>query len=358
MMPSDYSTRLSGVARLLNITVAVLVLLYFGKPLLIPMSFGLLIAIICYPFCKRLERWGWSRALSVVVSISMIALIFLALLVLLVYELNILAESKPEIIAKLNSSIPAVRSWLEEMGVKMKLQTDILQNLAGSFRDNTTGILNGLLSATTSALLSLILVPLFAVLFLLHRNTFVQFFETIAGEKYKKGISAILHESITSYFRFVKGTFFVYCIVGVLNSVGLLLLGIEHALLFGMIAAFMTIIPYIGIMISAALPISIALITKDSWWYAGGVIVVFSLVQYLEANVIYPRVVGQQLNVSTWAILVTIIAGTILWGLAGMILFVPFVGILKIVSDHIPELRAVNILLSRNKTVKDTQPAE
>jgi len=353
MQGSDISSKLSGLSRLSTTVAVSMALLYFGRPLLVPMSFGLLIAIICYPMCRWMERKGWTRMLSVGVSISMVALIFISLIIMLGYEVTVLAEHKPEIISKLNSTVPEVRQWLDEtLGVRMQTQGDILDNITNSFSDNGTSLLNGVLSATTTLVLSLILIPLFAILFLLHRNTFVRFFETVAGENYRDRLTAILHESITSYFQFVKGTFFVYCIVGALNSAGLLLLGIQHAILFGMIAAFMTIIPYIGIIISASLPVAIALITKDSWWYAAGVIAVFTFVQYLEANVIYPRVVGQQLNVSTWAILVTIISGTILWGLSGMILFVPFVGILKIFSDHIPELKALNILLSRNPRVQ------
>jgi predicted PurR-regulated permease PerM len=126
-------------------------------------------------------------------------------------------------------------------------------------------------------------------------------------------------------------------------------LGIEHALLYGMLTAFMTIIPYVGILISALLPISAAIITKDSMWYPIGIIGVFGFVQYLEANVIFPRVVATQLNVSTWATLVAIIVGTTIWGVAGMILFIPFVAIFKIVTDHVEDWKALNVLLSRDK---------
>ena len=139
----------------------------------------------------------------------------------------------------------------------------------------------------------------------------------------------------------------VYIIVGVLNSFGLLALGIKHAILFGMLTAIMTIVPYVGIIISAMLPISVAFLTKDSLWYPLAVIGVFSFVQYLEANVIFPKVVGAQLNVSTWATLVAIIAGGIVWGVAGMVLFIPFVAILKIITDHLEEGKSINILLTR-----------
>lgn len=140
----------------------------------------------------------------------------------------------------------------------------------------------------------------------------------------------------------------VYLIVGVLNSIGLLILGIEHAVLFGMLCAIMTIIPYVGIVVSALLPISVAWLSTGSIWSPAGVIAVFMIVQYLEANIIFPRVVGVQLNVSTWAMLVAVISGGILWGISGMVLFIPFVALLKICSDYFVEWRALNLLLSRN----------
>jgi predicted PurR-regulated permease PerM len=97
------------------------------------------------------------------------------------------------------------------------------------------------------------------------------------------------------------------------------------------------------------LPLAVAILTKDSLWYPAGVIVVFTFVQYLEANVIFPRVVGIQLNLSTWSTLVAIIAGTILWGVAGMILFIPMLAILKIISDQVAGLKSLNILLNRQE---------
>jgi len=129
----------------------------------------------------------------------------------------------------------------------------------------------------------------------------------------------------------------------------LLALGIRHAVLFGFLTAIMTIIPYAGIIVSALLPVSVAWITKDSIWYPIAVVGVFSFVQYLEANVIFPRIVASELNVSTWTTLVAIIAGGIIWGVSGMILFIPFVGILKVITDNFPEWEALNILLRRSE---------
>jgi len=95
------------------------------------------------------------------------------------------------------------------------------------------------------------------------------------------------------------------------------------------------------------LPITVAWLTKDSIWFPVGVIGVLAFVQYLEANIIFPKVVGSQLNISTWAVLVAVIAGGMLWGISGMILFIPFVAILKIIFEQFPAGRVFNILLAR-----------
>jgi predicted PurR-regulated permease PerM len=195
----------------------------------------------------------------------------------------------------------------------------------------------------------LVMIPVFASLFLYHRGTFVKFLESLVNESYRERLPDLLHRSIRTYSKFVKGTFFVYIIVGILNSAGLLVLGIEHAVLFGMLTAFMTIIPYVGIIISALLPLTVAIVTQDSLWYPAGVIFIFTFVQYLEANVIFPKVVGVQLNLSTWSTLVAITAGTILWGVAGMILFIPMLAILKIISDEVAGMKSINILLNRQE---------
>ena len=89
------------------------------------------------------------------------------------------------------------------------------------------------------------------------------------------------------------------------------------------------------------------MITTGSIWIPLGIVAVFVFVQYLEANVIFPKVVGAQLNINTWATLVSIIAGGIIWGVSGMILFIPFVAILKIIADNVEGWNPLKILLSR-----------
>jgi predicted PurR-regulated permease PerM len=335
--------------RLLQVTVFLLVVLYFGRNLFIPMCYGLLIAIVLYPVCKWLEQRGCPRSLAITAGLLIVALLFTALVTLLVIQLHVFWKDFPMLLAKLKPALLQFQAWIASFGISTPAQDQWWQQTLQQAGNNMGSFIKGALSAGMSGFVTLFLVPVYAALFLYNRGVFVQFLARLTGGQYQSSLQEVLKEVIHTYFNFIKGMVIVYIIVGILNSIGLLALGIPHAILFGMLTAVMTIIPYVGIFISALLPISVAWITKDSIWYPLGVVAVFSFVQYLEANVIFPRVVASQLKVSTWATLVAIIAGGILWGVSGMILFIPFTGILKIISDHLPAtfLGNLNVLLDR-----------
>jgi predicted PurR-regulated permease PerM len=345
--------RLDIIFKYIFITLALCLLLYYAQVLFIPVFYGLFIAIVLFPFCRWLEQHHFPRPVAIAAGLLIVTVLFLLLLLLLVMQVNAFGQDLPELKIKAAPSIASFQQWLfSNFNISFGSQNNWWQHAVKKIADNPGTFILGTLNKTASALFTLFLVPVFAALFLYNRKDFVLFIEKAAGKIYNGKVHQVLQQTIHTYFHFIKGMIMVYIIVGILNSIGLLALGIRHAVLFGFITAVMTILPYIGIFISALLPITVAWITKDSIWYPVGVVGVFTFVQYLEANVIFPRVVAAQLNVSTWATLIAIIAGGILWGVSGMILFIPFVGMLTIITANIPEWEALNILLRRkDKTV-------
>lgn len=328
---------------LLGIFLAAVVL-YFGKTLFIPLFFGLLIAMIMHPVCKWLESHGFNKTMAITVCLFIVTILFAGIFALLIWQLKVFSQEAPALFEKLSVTLTQFQSWLtEKTGLKTLFNGDWQDTIAGSFG----GVVRPAVENILNTLFILFLVPVYTALFMYHRKVLVQFLSTIIPARYKEQLSIILRETIHTYFNFIKGMILVYIIVGILNSIGLFALGIKNPFLFGMLCAVMTIIPYIGLIVSALIPITISWLDTGNIWYPVGIVAVFSVVQYLEANVIFPKVVGTQLHVSTLAMLVAIIAGGIIWGVAGMILFIPFVAILKIVSDHIEEWKPLSGLLSR-----------
>lgn len=332
------------VLKYVQIIFFTVVILIFGKSLFIPLFFGLLIAMILYPVCKKLELYGWKKAMAITVCLLIVAVLFAALLGLMAWQIKVFSKDAPVIFAKFGAAGQQFQGWINNnIGIANEMQKDWTGNLSG----NISEILTATLRTTFSTLFMLFLTPVYTALFLYHRKVFVEFLQSVIAVKYRHQLDMILQQVIHTYFNYIKGMIMVYIIVGILNSIGLFVLGVKHPVLFGMICAVMTIIPYIGTFTSSLLPISMVWMQTGNIWYPIGVIAVFSFVQYLEANVIYPKVVGTQLHVSTMAMLVAMIAGGIIWGVAGMVLFIPLVAILKIISDNIEEWKPINLLLSR-----------
>ncbi len=321
------------------------IILYFGKALFIPLFFGLLIAIVMYPICKWLEGHGLSKVFSITICLLIVTILFTALFAILIWQINVFSKDAPAVLNKLEMVLQDLQNWLDK---NMGAANTAENNWAEKFTGNIGGVLKSTLQATVNTLFLLFLTPVYTALFMYHRKVMVRYLKLITPQKYQQQLDAILQQTIHTYFNYIKGMVLVYIIVGVLNGIGLYALGVNNAILFGMLCAVMTIIPYVGIFVSALLPISVVWMQTGNIWYPLGVVAVFSFVQYLEANVIFPKVVGTQLNVSTLAMLVAVIAGGIIWGIAGMVLFIPFVAILKIVSDTIAEWKPLNLLLGRN----------
>jgi predicted PurR-regulated permease PerM len=145
--------------------------------------------------------------------------------------------------------------------------------------------------------------------------------------------------------NYLLGLIKVMIIVGFLNSIGLLLLGIGNPFFFGFLAAFLLLIPYVGIFIGSLLPAIVALATKDSAWYAFGVIVIFSFIQFLEGNFITPKITGSKVSINAFIAILSFVIFAMLWGLAGMIVALPITATLKIIFDNTPEYQAYGFLM-------------
>lgn len=335
---------LQSVLKYLQVIFFSAAILYFGKTLLIPLFFGLLIAMIMYPICKWLENHGWQKVFAITVCLLIVTVLFGLLSGIFVWQLKTFSKDAPAILSRLQIVLQQIQTWMIET---FRINIDLENNWSENFFGTIGGFLTSTLQNMVSTIFMLFITPVYTALFMYHRKIFVQFLHAVTPAKYQHQLNTILQQSIHTYFNYIKGMILVYLIVGILNSIGLYLLGVKHPILFGMLCAIMTIIPYIGTFISASLPVSMVWMQTGNIWYPLGVIAMFSFVQYLEANVIYPKAVGTQLHVSTLAMLVAMILGGIIWGVAGMVLFIPFVAILKIVSDNIEEWKPINLLLSR-----------
>lgn len=269
------------------------------------------------------------------------------LITLLVWQIAGFASEWSTLQIKMNETWQQLSFWLANSAhITLEEQQDWLSSMQSKYGNEVLPLLKTTAGNLSIILVMLILIPIIAALILYERKRLIRFINALLPNIPIIQLRAILNETIHAYYQFIKGMLVVYLCVGILNSAGLLLLGVPHAILFGFIAAILTFIPYVGIMIGASLPIVVSWITFDSIYYPLGVVAIFTFVQYLEANVIFPWAVSSKLNLNTLMTIIAILAGGVLWGSSGMILFVPFLGILKLIADRMPGWEALSLLLS------------
>lgn len=321
-------------------------ILYFGRQIFVPLAYAVLISFVLYPACAWMERKGFGRMTAIGISVGIMSAFLILLSLILVKQLVDFASEWPSLQPRISEAFRQLRTVIvDSFGITPSQMDQWSSQAIEEIASGSLKFIGGTISGSATSVVLAILIPVYVVLILYYRALWRELvFRLLPSERHDK-IMNMLSLTVEAYYNFIKGMGIVYVIVGLLNSLGLLLLGIPHAFLFGFIASILTFIPYVGIMVGALLPVTIAWATNDSMWYPVAVVGVFAFVQYLEANVIFPFAVSSRLKVNTLVVLIAIFAGGLLWGVSGMILFVPFVGITKLISDHDPRLSVLSMAL-------------
>lgn len=333
----DQPRTLDRIYKSLMILALVVTGLILMSNIVIPLAFAALFAVVLNPFVARLEQRLGRIAALVVVLLATFVVISL-LMWFIINQLTGLVASLPGLEEQFYSMLNRASYTVNDLlGVSTEEQAKMLKEGLTSL----TSYLGEVLLSTSYLAYFFIQVPIYIFLFILYREKFKQFFLSFTADselKWRKEIEGVVR-------GYISGLTIVVLIAGILNSIGLLLLGIDHAIFFGFLSGALTLIPYVGITIGATLPALLALVTKDSLWYAVGVIGVHTLVQFLEGNFITPKVTGSRISINAFAAILALLIGGKILGIAGMILAVPCVGIVKILMSHSTSLKRFVVLL-------------
>lgn len=334
------------LAYVLVVLIATVYILFTLRETIIPLAFSILLAILLYPVCGWLEKRRIPRIGAILLSILALFTVIVVLVYVVSLQIGSFAEELPRITEKAETIMDQTLTMGERyLNISRSQQvSEAKKYLINALTEGRAFLLNTLVT-TTGAISTFILIPLYIFFFLLYRDFFRMFVHKAVKNVPNEDLNILLKKIYVVIQSYLSGLFLVILIVGVLNSIGLLILGIPHAIFFGFLAGFLILIPYIGILIGSVLPALLSIVTMDSPWYAVGVIGVMSFVQFLEGNFITPNIVGSKVSVNPLAAIVALFLGGQLWGLSGLILALPVTAILKVIFDAIPTLEPYGFLL-------------
>jgi len=328
---------------LLGLVISVYILLVL-RDILVPLAFAALIAILLNPLSNRLER-KLPKILAIVLSMTIAIVMIVALMYFLSSQVAHFFDDLDAIKLRLSNLLHDVQVWLQtSFGFSATKQAKLIDDAANSSK----GMIGQTLSGLLGILSVVFLIPVYVFLLMLYKTLILNFLYEVFSEENQTKVAEILTETKGAIQSYIVGLLIETAIVAVLNSAALLLLGIQNAILIGVIGAILNLLPYIGGIIAIALPVLMATVTKDGYTSQLSIIAAYAIIQFLDNNIFVPRIVSSKVQINALISIVVVLLGAALWGVPGMFLSIPFIAVLKIIFDRIDGLKPWGKLLGDN----------
>lgn len=339
---TDKTTKITNI--LLGI-LAFFSILYLGRSLLIPIVASVILSLAISPIVAFLER-KMHRIAAILLTLFLIICVLLSVIFLIGLQISSFIAELPAFGQKLEALLLSFQNFIENnLMIDPEKQFGLLRDNVMSFFNTGINIVGTTINVTSGILFYLLVMPVYIFFMIYYREIWSTFLIEVSPIQHRQLMSDILKKMNGVVRNYVGGMFLVIIIVSILNTIGFLIVGIKYALFFGTLISLLAIIPYFGIFLGSILAITYTFITKDSLWYPAGVLIVNSIVQFLEANFITPTIMRSQVQLNPLAAIIGLLFGGFLWGVMGMILAIPSLAILKMVLDNIEPFKPYGRLL-------------
>ena len=322
---------------------------------IVPILFAGIIAVLLSPAVHFLVKRRINRAVAIAIVLFIVLLLFAALTLLLSTQATHLKDALPQLQTKFNEfSDQAIVRLSTAFNIKEENITNWIAQSKAELLNGSNAVIGFTLTNMGNGLTMILLIPVYTFMILFYQPHLLLFIRKATGTANHEQTTELLGETKMIIQHYLVGLFFEFLIVAVLNIIGLFALGINYALLLGVIGALLNIIPYIGGLIAMILFMIIALVTKEPA-YVIYVAVLYGIIQFIDNNFIVPRIIGAKVKLNALVSLMGVIAGAALWGISGMFLSIPLIAILKLLFDRIEPLKPYGFLLGDSNTTKIIQ---
>lgn len=318
--------------------------LIIAKDILVPLVFGTIFAILLNPFVNYLHGKKINRVLAISIVIALATIVTISITYLIFVQLSMFSETVPQLKERFTEAGTELNKWVAyNFNIKPAKINEWMLNYQNDAVDNFS--IGEKFTSIGKILITVMLLPVYVFLILLYKSLLLEFISKVFRNDQHFAITEILIKTKKIIQTYLVGLFFEMLIVATLNSIGLLLIGIEYAIILGVIGAILNIIPYIGGIIAISLPMIIAFVTKDSITYPILVFFVYLFIQFVDNNFIVPKIVASRVKINALISIIVVLIGGAIWGVPGMFLSIPLTAIIKVICDHVEPLKPWGFLL-------------
>ena len=328
-------------------------ILYYAQQFLIPLAFGVLFAMLFTPLSAKFESMGVHRALAALLCIIVFLLVITGIILLLSWQISDLNEDLSQMRQKLTDLLAQAQQYLvEKFNIPLERQKEILKEQRSSGAGSAGKIAATFASSIFSTLVNFILVLVYIFLFMYYRRRIKESIIRLVPVGEREASNKIIRDASKVAQQYLLGLGTMIVMLWVLYSIGFSIVGVKSAFLFAIICGLLEIVPFVGNLTGTSLTLLMVLSQGGSTQMVVGVIVTYMLIQFIQTYILEPLVVGAQVNINPLFTILILVAAEMIWGIPGMVLAIPIMGIVKIICDHIEPLKPYGYLIGENSGKK------
>lgn len=321
-------------------------MLYIAQQIILPIIFSVIIAIVISPLVDFFVRQKINRVFAIFISLTIVGCITISCIFLITIQLNIFGQSFPQLIDKLYITLDKLVLWISaNSSISAQKCNEFIAYSKIEIMNLGKSSIGTTITSIGNLIVILVLIPVYVFMFLFYRPLLLDFIRSVFGKVHHVEVDAVLNSTKRIVQHYLIALLFEAIIVAILNAGGLLIIGIDHAIILGIIGALLNVIPYIGGIIAVSLPMIVAYTTKSSPSFALLVLLLYGVIQFIDNNYIIPKIVASKVKINALISIVVVLAGGALWGIPGMFLSIPLTAIIKVILDHIESLKPWGLLL-------------
>ncbi len=316
-----------------------------GKGVLTPLLLAFFLSIVLLPLYRFFRKRKLPEVLAIVCTLLLLLIVVAGIVWFFTAQVSRLVSDFPQIKENVMLHLQTLSEWINKTtNFSTEKQLALLNDQSGKLLDSAGGMLGGAAGSITGIFVLVGLLPLYIFLMLFYKNLLLRFVFLWFPPDTHKQVEDVMSQTQLIIKSYLVGLLIQITYITILLGGILMIIGIKHALLIGAIFAVLNLIPYVGALIGNIIGVLLTLTSSQELWPIFAVLITIAAVQFLDNNILMPRIVGSKVKINALATIVGVIVGGALAGVAGMFLSLPVIAVLKIVFDRTNYLKQWGVL--------------
>jgi predicted PurR-regulated permease PerM len=341
--------RLAKAVRILLVLILLVVILVYAKPFLVPLAFAGIFSLLLLPVARWIEKRGINKAVATLLTLLAFLSVFAALFFFIGWQVSNITEDASQMEQQFSQKLQQLKmSVSKTFGVSPEKQQQIMKQQQQQAPGKTSSLITSVLSGFGLFLTNALLMLVYLFLLLYYRGHVKAAILRFVPEGQRGNAETIMHDSQRVTYKYMTGLGLMIVSLWIMYGIGFSISGVKNALFFAVLCGVLEIIPFVGNLAGTLLTMGMALSQGGSTNMLIGIAVTYGVVQFIQSYLIEPLVVGSKVNINPLFTIAGIVAGEQVWGIPGMILSIPLLGMAKIICDRVEPLRPIGFLIGED----------